>query len=246
MFVDLRLVYSQDARKKDREGKKPTRTTPPRNAKGNANASRKKGKSGSSKKKKGKGSKKKKGKGSQSASVTDLANEFSKMGEKRKKKPKKPTKKRRLFDPEDLLVQCEPVGDRVQFGGSWVVYKCPKAFLRSHPCTAALCRMCFLEIKDKMRTADNEDGEDGSQEKVHKRKSGRLTDGQTAGSANQSSISVVGGKDGMMGGCGHHTYADMDKFSMETDETFPRRTRKETEHGYENIANNCWACGKVF
>ena len=238
MFVDLRLVYSQDARKKGRKGKKPTRTTPPRNAEGNANASRKKGKSGSSKVKKGKGA--------QSASVTDLANEFSKMGEKRKKKPKKPTKKRRLFDPEDLLVQCEPVGDRVQFGGSWVVYKCPKAFLRCHPCTASLCRMCFLEIKDKMRTADNEDGEDGSQEKVHKRKSGRLSNGQTAGSANQSSITVVGGKDGMMGGCGHHTYADMDKFSMETDETFPRRTRKETEHGYENIANNCWACGKVF
>ena len=218
MFVDHRLVYSQDARKKGRKGKKPTRTTPPRKAKENANASRTKGKSGSSKMKKGKGA--------QSASVADLANEFSKMGEKRKKKPKKPTKKRRLFDPEDLLVQCEPVGDRVQFGGSWVVYKCPKAFLRSHPCTAALCRMCFLEIKDKMRTADDEDGEDGSQEKVHKRKSGRLSNGQTTGSANQSSITVVGGKDGTMGGCGQHTYADMFKFSMETDETFPRRTRK--------------------
>ena len=217
-----------------RRGLQPTRSSPHRDAKNKTPGESGAGKLGAGKS----------GKSPKKDSVADLASEFEKMSQARKNNPTKEITKRRLLNPEDLLVKCDPVVERVKFGGAWVVYRCCNAFSGTHNCTAAFCNMCFLAIKDKMRTEENQNGEgeeEGAKEK--RRKSGRHSDKQGAGSS--SCITVVGGA-GSQGGCGRHTYADLLVFTMESVDSYCRRRRKKNEDGWGYNANNCWECGKVF
>ena len=179
--------------------------------------------------------------------MTDLANEFAQIGRARSLGvPKEiPTKKRTMLSLDDELVKCLPVEEQMFCAGTWVVVRCKFALRTDHPCTAAFCIMCFEKIKEKLGT---DIGEEVASEKgkvpARKRKSGRLAETQLAASAAASSVTVVGTESG--GGCGQHIYTDLKSFKMDSDEGYCRRKRDVSEEGRDNVANNCWECGKEF
>ena len=141
-------------------------------------------------------------------------------------------------------MECVPVEEQMYCAGTWVLVGCPYSLDTDHPCRAAYCLMCHEKIKEKLGTED--DGEDGATTKgpTKKRKSGRLAETQVAASAAASSITLVGAES--RGGCGKHIYADLKDFVMSADEKYCRRKRNVKEEGRDNVANNCWECGKVF
>ena len=117
-----------------RRGLQPTRSSPHRDAKDKTSGGSGAGKLGAGKSEKS----------PKKDSVADLASEFEKMSQARKNNPTIGITKRRLLNPEDLLVKCDPVDEQVKFWGAWVVYRCSNAFTGTHKCTAAFCNMCFL------------------------------------------------------------------------------------------------------